>query len=598
MKNDYQRYAGMTAEEMEASLLTELEQALHARYGEVPDPAIRKRFEEECGAVERTGTILNVAALYELTHRLKGERKFWWIRGCGGSSFLFWLLGITAVNPLPPHYWCPTCRRVIWQADCADGFDLPQGVCCEHDGTLLLPDGHAIPWQTLWGYGEHCPSFDIEVADDDEVSPVPVDAGWRDLALDEWECFIDPDADVDLPVPQSFADLAAVIGLSRTAWAWDEDALLLTERFGYFPSDLIVHREDVYRYLLDHGFLEKDAWRGMEAMRKGKGLPVVTEEMRTARDKWVLSRCSRIQYLFPKAHTLEFLFFELRRLNHVNGWGRMMPSEVQQRRILTGMETMEITRQGCYFKGERCIPLGKEQFWNPDKVVVYAPKTLEQLRSGILEKDARSRAERRIQVVDRDSLAAAAGLDRPLVLNFANARTPGGGFLYGSPAQEESLCRGSTLYASLASDKAREMYDYNKVNPSPVDSAYLLLSPEVWVIRGGDGELLDRPYPVSVITMPAPDKVRRAHVLSQNELDGVMKERIRNLAAVAVHHGCRSLVLGAWGCGVFGNDPADVARCFHHVLIGEGWGSWFDNIVFAILRDRTKLEIFARQFGM
>lgn len=118
-------------------------------------------------------------------------------------------------------------------------------------------------------------------------------------------------------------------------------------------------------------------------------------------------------------------------------------------------------------------------------------------------------------LVDADSFQAAAGLENPLVMNFANARHPGGGFLSGARAQEESLCRCSTLYASIASDKGREMYQYNKDHPSPTDSDYMLLSPDVCVFRDIDGLFLEKPFSVSVWTMPAPDKWGRASEVPQ-----------------------------------------------------------------------------------
>lgn len=75
---------------------------------------------------------------------------------------------------------------------------------------------------------------------------------------------------------------------------------------------MICFRDDVFYYLTEHGFLEKDAWRGMESVRKGKGLPVVNEEMLYARDRWIVARCEKIKYLFPRAHAVEYLHYMLR----------------------------------------------------------------------------------------------------------------------------------------------------------------------------------------------------------------------------------------------------------------------------------------------
>ena len=88
---------------------------------------------------------------------------------------------------------------------------------------------------------------------------------------------------------------------------------------------------------------------------------------------------------------------------------------------------------------------------------------------------------------------AASGMERTLVMNFANAHRPGGGFLNGARAQEESLCRCSTLYKSISSDKG-EMYVIITILINPCDSDYMLLSPSVYVYRSFTGELLDYPF--------------------------------------------------------------------------------------------------------
>lgn len=74
---------------------------------------------------------------------------------------------------------------------------------------------------------------------------------------------------------------------------------------------MIAFRDDVFCYLTDHGFSEVDAWRGMERTRKGRGLPVITPEMISARDFWVLGICNKVKYLLPKSHAVEYLLFKL-----------------------------------------------------------------------------------------------------------------------------------------------------------------------------------------------------------------------------------------------------------------------------------------------
>jgi uncharacterized protein (TIGR02452 family) len=77
--------------------------------------------------------------------------------------------------------------------------------------------------------------------------------------------------------------------------------------------------------------------------------------------------------------------------------------------------------------------------------------------------------------------------------------------------------------------------------------------------------------------------------------------RARCVLAIAAHETQRALVLGAWGCGVFRNDPTQVARIFHTLLLGpENWSAWFRNITFAILDhspDQSTFKVFANTFA-
>lgn len=188
-----------------------------------------------------------------------------------------------------------------------------------------------------------------------------------------------------------------------------------------------------------------------------------------------------------------------------------------------------------------------------------------------------------IKVVNEDSFQAGEGYDRPLIMNFANAECPGGGFRMGATAQEESLCRTSTLYASISSDKAKEMYQYNIRHLNPVNSDYMLLSKDVCVFRDRDCNFIAEPYMVSVITLPAPNKRGAAMFTSQKKLDGVMKMRIRMMLRIAAMNQYKTLVLGAWGCGAFGHAPDAVAGYFKEILCGENYASYFETIMFAIL---------------
>lgn len=235
------------------------------------------------------------------------------------------------------------------------------------------------------------------------------------------------------------------------------------------------------------------------------------------------------------------------------------------------------------------------------KVEVFSPKMLQDIEEDVDEFFERSfygTDGASYYVVDSDSFEAACGLKRPLVMNFANAHSPGGGFLNGARAQEESLCRCSTLYKSISSDDAKEMYDYNNKLKEPCDSDYMLLSPDVYVFRTYTGQLLDFPYWTSVVTVPAPNKCGAASKVPQEVLDDVMLERLRKMLYLAARKGYRNLVLGAWGCGAFGNDTRRVAEYYHELFFGiDRFDEFFDNVIFAILGDADKINIFKEVFS-
>lgn len=187
-----------------------------------------------------------------------------------------------------------------------------------------------------------------------------------------------------------------------------------------------------------------------------------------------------------------------------------------------------------------------------------------------------------IEVTNESSFGAAARFPNPLVMNYANAHHVGGGFLLGANAQEEALCRCSTLYASIKSDAAAEMYRYNNTHLSSTESDYMLLSQNVAVFRDDRCELLPKPFPVGVITAPAPNRRGAAVFASAKAIEETFLRRIRIVLRVAAKYGYRDLILGAWGCGAFGNDPKLVAGCFRTALTEQNTGALFDHVCFAV----------------
>jgi uncharacterized protein (TIGR02452 family) len=187
------------------------------------------------------------------------------------------------------------------------------------------------------------------------------------------------------------------------------------------------------------------------------------------------------------------------------------------------------------------------------------------------------------EVVNDTTLAAARRLVAdgfaPAALNFASARHPGGGFLNGARAQEESLCRASALYYCI---NGNAMYRHH-AHADAYYSNYALYSPAVPVFKGDDGEPLDEPYACAFVTSPAVNAgALRAADRDPDRVRKEMEQRVEKVLAVMAGHGHDAAVLGAWGCGVFENDPEMVADLFARALRGRFAGC-FVKVVFAVL---------------
>ena len=200
-----------------------------------------------------------------------------------------------------------------------------------------------------------------------------------------------------------------------------------------------------------------------------------------------------------------------------------------------------------------------------------------------------------LEIANVSTLIAAKRLvaegEHPLVLNFANGIEPGGGFLTGSRAQEETLCRSSGLYLTLEGDP---LYAAHLQRPLPDSSAWAILSPGVPVFRRDDGTTEAAPWLMDVITCAAPVAPR----VGAQEAAQLLGDRIGRVLAIADAYGYTSLVLGAWGCGAFGNDPEACAMDFYRELT-QTFAGRFGRVVFAITdwsEERKNLGTFARVF--
>ena len=265
----------------------------------------------------------------------------------------------------------------------------------------------------------------------------------------------------------------------------------------------------------------------------------------------------------------------------------------RSQRVKIAEETLKILEQGFYKNAQGTkISLSQELADAIEHSVLYRPDDLRQ--QVITKQDNIARPA--IEVTSESSLEAAQRLvvtekrSDTICLNFASAKNPGGGFLGGSQAQEESLARSSGLYPCIV--QMQEMYSHNRQLKTCFYSDYMIYSPRVPVIRDHADQLLDSPYHLSFITAPAVNAgvVREREPENAAMIRDVMKERIRKVLRAAVIHENRTIILGAYGCGVFRNRAEDVADYFAEVLLEEKLANYFERIVFAIYDNTARQE--------
>ncbi|MFN2341184.1 MAG: TIGR02452 family protein [Halanaerobium sp.] len=258
-------------------------------------------------------------------------------------------------------------------------------------------------------------------------------------------------------------------------------------------------------------------------------------------------------------------------------------------------DTLKIIEQGYYINSRaEKIDISKEIKFAVENSQLYTPAELAKIRQKIEEADSLTN-KTEIEVNNETTLQAAerlktkAEFKKIAVLNFASAKNPGGGFLNGSGAQEESLARSSALYPTIK--QMQEMYQSNRKYDSSLYQDYMIYSPAVPVFKKDRGELIDQPYLVDFITAPAVNAgaVRANETRDRiDQIDAVMKKRIAKIIALAAEKKVEALVLGAFGCGVFRNDPKMVAQYFNQYLNQEKYyKKYFKKVVFAVL-DRSR----------
>ncbi len=261
-----------------------------------------------------------------------------------------------------------------------------------------------------------------------------------------------------------------------------------------------------------------------------------------------------------------------------------------------GQQTVQIVERGAYASPRnRAVDITGDVRACLDGTRFFPPEALEQVRQEVLARPAEG-LDTVLEVANETTLAGIArvladGRGPVAALNFASAKNPGGGFLGGSQAQEESLARSSALHASLM--RAWEFYERHRAEHSLLYSDAMILSPGCPVIRDDDGALLEEPRQAGFITSAAPNAGAAANNTPEvlPLIPDVFRRRSEYVLALAAAQGYRQLVLGAWGCGVFRNDPRVVADAFADHLRGA-WAGRFERVVFSVLDTSPMAETF------
>lgn len=197
-----------------------------------------------------------------------------------------------------------------------------------------------------------------------------------------------------------------------------------------------------------------------------------------------------------------------------------------------------------------------------------------------------------ISVIPHDTITSAMLYkdSKVCMLNMASPSRAGGGVRNGRRAQEECLFRSTTLSETITQD----FY--------PLEINESLYTTDGLILKDKDYGTIDPHITVDTITIAAINLNKSDKnddwVVSNNtdnwevtsSYENTMKMKIRLMLSLAYKNNCDTIILGAWGCGVFNNDPKEVSQMFHDVLIKENKKEMFDNIVFGVINDHNSVD--------
>ena len=291
------------------------------------------------------------------------------------------------------------------------------------------------------------------------------------------------------------------------------------------------------------------------------------------------------------------------------------------KRIKSLKETDKMIKNSDYLLNKTVASIEKTDYYPEDEPIEIPDWIISNRnRYGIIE----------VQPMDTISAAISAiysGDKNTTILNFASSLFPGGRVLQGSSAQEESICRCTNLYHVLNTKENHERYydpNLEKINEliGPIDHAEdafmrtlnacagtssIIYSPNIRIIKRTDnyGDHMETLLPVHVITCAAPDLnylfdyTDRAYISRIARSDwykAIMKERCERILKVAIKKNTGTLILGAFGCGAFLNDPIVVATIFKELM--AEYRQYFDYITFPIPNENsTNFKTFKNILG-
>lgn len=173
-------------------------------------------------------------------------------------------------------------------------------------------------------------------------------------------------------------------------------------------------------------------------------------------------------------------------------------------------------------------------------------------------------AENTVKATTVQSILENSGHGNITALNFANAMYAGGAYVLGGNAQEESLCRASMLYYTIRTQK--DYYHRNRLHVFPDYTDTMIYSENVPVIRNDDGTLLENPVLCNFITSPAVNRTFAKFMFSGKKINHIMYKRIEKIITLALEKKSDILILGAFGCGMFGNRRETVLPMFEEII--------------------------------